>query len=351
MAKNILHLLAPGVECLREIYFEKMSQVSMLNQLQLIIVRTSSFDMEDYKDLSDSFYYSYEKIWESQMPEMNVVAQPTATSNYSRVTLISDDNIEFNSTRWSIISAKKPSEIIMFIGGGGFIASTDKLQEMFLRDYCKKLGMTAFELHYKLAPNFKYPYQIHEVFESYLNIVYYYKYVLNIPLTKIVLMGDSAGGNLAMGLTNLLILFRQRLPDGLILVYPATNLNEKRYTPSLINAFSERLLYFTILEKCLTHYIDAAYDASKDWLLSPGMTPDYILRQYPKTDIIVGEFDPLLDDCYRLGYRLNNIGMDTRLFLYESLFHGFLTFQMPFGQGISEVSKIHDQIKKLIVEI
>ena len=163
-------------------------------------------------------------------------------------------------------------------------------------------------------------------------------------------MGDSAGGNLALGLTNLLILLKQRVPDYLLLVYPATNLNEHRFTPSLLNSFNERLLYFTILEKCLAHYIDNAFKPEADWMLSPAFTPDEILKQFPKVEVLCGEFDPLFDDSYRLSYKLNQLGVDCKLRVLENLYHGFLAFDLPFGQGMPEVAKVHSLICELLTQ-
>lgn len=54
--------------------------------------------------------------------------------------------------------------------------------------------------------------------------------------TQVLVVGDSAGGNLAMALTALTIKLGIRTPDYLFLVYPALNLDEKGFTPSLLHA-------------------------------------------------------------------------------------------------------------------
>ena len=41
---------------------------------------------------------------------------------------------------------------------------------------------------------------------------------------KIIIVGDSAGGNLVSALLNLLIEWDLRQPDGIVMVYPALNL-------------------------------------------------------------------------------------------------------------------------------
>lgn len=51
---------------------------------------------------------------------------------------------------------------------------------------------------------------------------------------QIVLVGDSAGGNLVAALTNLCIKMGVRVPDGILLAYPALNIDIKRFSPSFL---------------------------------------------------------------------------------------------------------------------
>jgi hormone-sensitive lipase len=43
------------------------------------------------------------------------------------------------------------------------------------------------------------------------------------------LAGDSSGANLALGVNYLAILFKTRKPDGILLAYPALNLDLDRF--------------------------------------------------------------------------------------------------------------------------
>ena len=72
---------------------------------------------------------------------------------------------------------------------------------------------------------------------------------------KIILVGDSAGGNLVASLTLLCIKERVRIPDGVLLVYPALNLNGKSFTPSMLHSLTDGLLPHTFLKLCLSSYV------------------------------------------------------------------------------------------------
>jgi acetyl esterase/lipase len=66
---------------------------------------------------------------------------------------------------------------------------------------------------------------------------------------NVILSGDSAGGNLALGnninkaLTILTIRLQSRIPDGIHLCYPALNLETNRFTPSFLLCIN---IYFSI---------------------------------------------------------------------------------------------------------
>ena len=51
-------------------------------------------------------------------------------------------------------------------------------------------------------------------------IVIFYNYIEFVP-KKVILTGDSAGGNLIAALTYLTIMTKNRIPDGLLMSYPA----------------------------------------------------------------------------------------------------------------------------------
>lgn len=115
-------------------------------------------------------------------------------------------------------------------------------------------------------------------------------------------MGDSAGGNLVAALTNVLIKWNLRKPDGIVMVYPVLNLNYFDYSPSLLTALNDMILPHTFLKICLKSYLkDKSIKPDADYLVSPILTPTEILKKYPQTRIFVGSKDPFHDDCCRFA--------------------------------------------------
>lgn len=66
---------------------------------------------------------------------------------------------------------------------------------------------------------------------------------LDIKPNQIVLVGDSAGGNLAAALTNLCIKMGVRVPDGILMPYPVLDLSPKTFSPSLLLALDDGRKY------------------------------------------------------------------------------------------------------------
>ena len=179
-----------------------------------------------------------------------------------------------------------------------------------------------------------------------------------------------------------------RVPDGLVLAYPVTLLSA---TPSCARLLSvmDPMLNLNILLNLLPLYVPPAYDpgapvrrtaqrsrpppsmqprgrnrrreltpsrsaahavlrtrashpdaafAATNAFLSPGRAPEAALRAFPPTRIVVGEFDPLLDDSVLMYRRLKAAGHDdVRLSIRPGLAHGFLNLANVVPEALEAV--------------
>ena len=62
------------------------------------------------------------------------------------------------------------------------------------------------------------------------------KYYFNSNIEKIILTGDSAGGNMAISTVYRAMKFGVRIPDGMYLIYPALTATMKTYYQNLNNS-------------------------------------------------------------------------------------------------------------------
>ena len=106
--------------------------------------------------------------------------------------------------------------LIVHIHGGGFVAMSSRSHQTYSRRWANMIKKPIFSLDYRLAPNNTYPDGLDDCWQAYNWIVDNAEDILGITVllpsnlifefshegikpNKIVIAGDSAGGNLALG--------------------------------------------------------------------------------------------------------------------------------------------------------
>lgn len=306
--------------------------------------------------------------------------------------------------------------IVLDIPGGGFVSMTPRHSEDRLLAWAGKTKLPILSLNYKKAPEYPYPYALNECYDVYHSIITTRGRCLGLAgdaPPRIILTGDSAGANLAVGTALMVLQSGQKdqslgqgpnslpPPDGLVLSYPALNMkieswmteeqmalvqdkstsrsvkqrkdsDYQRLTPfatpgasvddlrqnsylskpdleagtlaeetpgmaveedkqeppdmeaaylannqpkkirtklavsSVISYVNDRILSPEMMRAMIILYIGPHNrpDFNTDYLLSPILAPEELLAQFPKTYIITGERDPLVDDTVVFAGRL-----------------------------------------------
>ncbi|RDL40223.1 uncharacterized protein BP5553_00202 [Venustampulla echinocandica] len=135
---------------------------------------------------------------------------------------------------------KDHTKIVLDIPGGGFVAMDPRMADDKLFAWAGKTGLPILSLDYRKAPEYPYPYALNECFDVYCTIVASKGRCIGLSgekVPKVVISGDSAGGNLATSTTLMIIesgsTLMQRthgqkvlpIPDGLVLIYPGLDMN------------------------------------------------------------------------------------------------------------------------------
>lgn len=138
-----------------------------------------------------------------------------------------------------ISDLERIDKMILDIPGGGFVAMDPRCNDDKLFAWAGKTGLPVLSLDYKKAPEFPYPYALNECFDVYTTIVRSKGRCIGMSGTtvpKVVVTGDSAGGNLATAMTLMVVENathkRQSaiqadlpVPVGLVLLYPGLDMN------------------------------------------------------------------------------------------------------------------------------
>ena len=203
--------------------------------------------------------------------------------------------------------------ILIYLHGGGFVSGNLNTHSNLCYKLSKELNVCVISIDYKLAPEYKFPYQINEI-----NKVCEEIFKLH---SDIVIMGDSAGANLAFSVAtvNRKLKFKE-----IIMAYPTTQTDytSKTKFKSVIENSGKTLLtkeslrdYFSLYLKNDKDYKDKRVNLLRNnWLFG-----------LPPVTIITGTHDPLHDEGYALIEKLDRFLVKTRYLDVIDATHGFLT--------------------------
>ena len=213
-------------------------------------------------------------------------------------------------------------KIILDIPGGGFVSMNPRCHDDKLMAWAAKTGFPVVALDYGKAPEHPFPYALNECFDAYWSIIESRGRVVGLSgrtESKVVLSGDSAGGNLAVALTLMILspsishypdpmkwhLPRLPLPEALVLNYPALDMNITSWLDdeqlALINDPSRRSANRGVVRRKTEDYRQMANTplpgnvAREEYFgmarVTPGKLPS-IFTNLPVTDSPVDDTDP-----------------------------------------------------------
>ena len=198
-----------------------------------------------------------------------------------------------------------------------------------MREWCKKFNIPLFGIDYGLSPKKHYPSALNECFQAYMWILTHSKEELNINSDKIIISGDSAGGNLCLSLVFLLIAINKyenvniRLPDLILVEYPTTYEGEDNVTNSLILSVKDLVFDPDVLKFARDAYV-GDYKNYNDPFLNPIKANEKILDKLPKIRFFCGSNDPLRDDTFRMLYSISKVpNLDVKAYEFYLYWHSF----------------------------
>ena len=212
--------------------------------------------------------------------------------------------------------------IVHFHGGGWSLGALDQ-SDWLCSQVCIGVGAVVVSVDYRLAPTYRFPLAVVDSLAA-VNWVATHGDELKVDVGRIGMMGDSAGGNLATVVSQLLRDKGGPKITHQALMYPATDLR----TPEDFDPASPARTDWPILSSASMvtfrdHYLGPDGDPN-DAMASPILAED--LSGLPPALIQVAEYDPLRDDGIRYARALQSAGTPVRLTEYVGMPHGYFSF-------------------------
>jgi acetyl esterase/lipase len=156
---------------------------------------------------------------------------------------------------------------------------------------------------------------------------------------QIIVVGDSAGGGLAMALTMYLRDHNMPLPCGIVAMSPWTDVTASGESYTL-NYELDPL--FGNSKETMIYVNEYAGDHDKK---DPYISPIYgNFRKFPPMLIQVGSTEMLLSDSITAASMADIAGVEVRLSIYDDMFH---VFQMA-GKLLPEAKKAWEEVEQFL---
>ena len=215
---------------------------------------------------------------------------------------------------------EKRDHCILYAYGGGYVSGSTSEDQLITAPLAQQSGRRIIMVEYRLSPEHPYPLPQQEMRRVYSALLDRY------GASRLIVSGESAGGNLALGLMQYARDNDLPLPRCAVLFSPWCDLanqgdshifNDTR-DPTLNNDWVD---------------IAASWHAGGCALDDPGLSPMHgDMRGLPPCIITTGSRDLLLSQCLRLAAKLHATGVECDLRVWEGLWHVFEFYPIPEAQ-------------------
>ena len=263
-------------------------------------------------------------------------------------------NVECNGVNCRFYCPTRSNDTLIgmtiYLHPGGWVLGGLDMTDHACRCLAKKSGHAVISVDYGLAPENPYPGPLDDCISVCRFVYENAKILFGCDNTRISIMGESAGGNLAAGVVN-----HSGLQFKLqVLLYPVTDCSAFALSSSVVEEGSSYKMYgsedfglsFNTMSWMYKHYVhnsgnefetefefksesesQSHYIAmAKDGKISPLLEEDKVLMNAPPTLIITAECDILRDQGEKYAEKLRSLGVETSLKCYSGQIHGFYLY-------------------------
>ena len=209
------------------------------------------------------------------------------------------------------------SPAVIYYHGGGFVYKAAPYHYKLVKEYCVKTPCKVLMVDYRLSTKNSFPVPVNDCCSALKWLVENAE-SLGIDKSKIVIAGDSAGGNLAAAVTLTARDNKLIVPCGQMLIYPVI---DRRMKTQSMNKYTDTPIWNSRLSKKMWELYLPDSNVENIEYASPIEAPD--LSGLPNTYIETAEFDCLHDEGMEYAKALKAAGNTVFLNETKNTIHGF----------------------------
>ena len=221
--------------------------------------------------------------------------------------------------------------IIVYLHGGSFAMGGINSHQAMISHIAERTNSRVLFIEYSLAPEHPYPTAINEVLEVYKELQGTY------PNSKIVFMGDSAGGGLVVSSIHALKEENVKQPSAVILISPWINLKCNT------NSYKTRQALDPILSKEVLLEYAQYYKGPHGTKADPS---ELLFSSFPPTLLLVGTNEVLFDDAKNFYEYIKQVQSETFFKSYQDQTHVWLLTDIGATASTTTLQDISEFINK-----
>jgi acetyl esterase len=235
-----------------------------------------------------------------------------------------------------------PFNGMVYFHGGGWVRNCIARYEAQLVSLAKKTNSVILAVNYQKSPEHKFPIPFDDCFSALEWFVANAKN-WNVDPGRIGVGGDSAGGNLASGVS-----LKARDTHSIdiayqLLIYPCNNLEFD--SPSMVANANGYGLTRKAMIWLWEQYLNGGAEEDNPYAV-PHRAKDY--SSLPPTILITAEYDVLRDDGRLYAQKLQEAGVPVTYRDFPGLIHGFFNYGKYIDEGIAVRDYFADEINRIL---
>lgn len=246
------------------------------------------------------------------------IGKPTATTDDRVLPVGPTGSVDVRIVR--PVGAMEPVPVIMYFHGGGWMLGDRTTHDRVIREIAVGANAALVFVEYSRAPECQFPVAVEQAYAATRYVVDNAR-ALNVDGSRLAVLGDGAGGNLAAVVALLAKERRGPKIDLQLLFCPVTDAN---FTTSSYRLFARGP---GLTRKAMRLFWDAylpELDGRADIRATPLNASLAQMRNLPDAVIIVAEFDVLRDEGEAYARKLCDAGVRVTSVRYNATMHDFI---------------------------
>jgi monoterpene epsilon-lactone hydrolase len=231
---------------------------------------------------------------------------------------------------WFNESLTNYKHIIIYLHGGVYALGSINSYRALISHLSKRINLPILYVEYSLAPENPYPAATNEILDVYRELRSKY------PGYKISILGDSAGGGLAIQLVYNSMASKLPAPNSLALISPWVDLKTQN------NSYVTRQAVDPILSKKMLHDHALFYNPTNNKAADPS---ELKFKTFPPVLLLVGTDEVLNDDSKNFYNYIKPIQKQARLKEFPGQKHVWLVSDIHSKASVEAVDDLKTFIK------